>query len=199
MSGSSLPVQTRAERHSPPGRFRFHGRSEGSNVAEYTRLQANVVCPPHKHPVLAYNLSKLWWRLALAAASHALVAHESPAATGKNRGWVVKHARYYWLLAGRGATPGGCSATCCGRSPRSSLTRTRAAARNMCDHVGTVDAVEQRSRLHSLPDAAETALERASSLTNELGCTAAAVVTLPISSKITGGTIRGGGRRAEVR
>ena len=44
---------------------------------------------------------------------------------------------------------------------------------NMCDHVKTVDAVEQRSGLdffHSLPDTAETALERASSLTNELGC-----------------------------
>jgi len=44
---------------------------------------------------------------------------------------------------------------------------------NMCNHVETVDAVEQRSRLdffYSLPDAAETALERASSLTNEFGC-----------------------------
>jgi len=44
---------------------------------------------------------------------------------------------------------------------------------NMCDHVETVDTVEQRSGLdffQALPDAAETALERASSLTNELGC-----------------------------
>ncbi len=46
---------------------------------------------------------------------------------------------------------------------------------DMCSHVATVDAVEQRSGLdffRALPDAAETALERASSLTNELGCAA---------------------------
>ena len=44
---------------------------------------------------------------------------------------------------------------------------------DICDHVATVDAVEQRRGLdffQALPDAAENALERASSLTNELRC-----------------------------
>jgi len=62
-----------------------------------------------------------------------------------------------------------------------------------------VDTVEQRSGLdffQALPDAAETALERASSLTNELGCaggvagvTAAAQPQPSRSSNITSGTI----------
>ena len=37
-----------------------------------------------------------------AAANQALVAHESPAATGENGGRLVKHARYYWLLLAEG-------------------------------------------------------------------------------------------------
>ena len=37
-----------------------------------------------------------------AAANQALVAHESPAAAGENRGRLVKHARYYWLLLAEG-------------------------------------------------------------------------------------------------
>ena len=37
-----------------------------------------------------------------AAADQSLVAHESPAAAGENRGRLVKHARYYWLLLADG-------------------------------------------------------------------------------------------------
>ena len=36
--------------------------------------------------VLAYNLGNLWRRLVLPPPDQALVAHESPAATGENRG-----------------------------------------------------------------------------------------------------------------
>ena len=37
-----------------------------------------------------------------AATDQALVAHESPAAAGEDRGRLVKHARYYWLLLAEG-------------------------------------------------------------------------------------------------
>jgi hypothetical protein len=68
--------------------------------------------------LIAYNRGNLWRRLVLPTRIGNWSLTSLQQRLVKTGGRLIKHARYYWLLLAESHLTGGCSAACCGKSPR---------------------------------------------------------------------------------
>ena len=92
---------------------RFHNKrgtveqwiKEGKQVMHWTRLSCYRFWANEARlqlSLLAYNLGNLWWRLALPQRFENWSLTSLQQRLVKTGGWLVKHARYYWLLLAEG-------------------------------------------------------------------------------------------------